>query len=160
MSKTLVAYDYSGSTEGNDFYHTTVQTILQQYTNYDVILWSNKLKVSSAEELKRINQWREGDGGTQPIVIAKHLSEIDFHGDLVLITDGQIFERYVREVEQFMNDHEIGIRNIDCYLIQTCGDKLDATVIAPFLRFSHIVYFYDEGQSEPRILVQGGKSEE
>ena len=31
MSKTLIAYDISGSTKDNKFYHKTVNSILQGY---------------------------------------------------------------------------------------------------------------------------------
>ena len=155
MSRTLVAYDYSGSTEENEFYHSTVQTILKQYEPYDVVLWDNKLKVSSQSELQRINRFKEGNGGTVPLVVAKHLHETGFDGKVVLITDGQIFPRYVQELEQYLQTHPLKVSHIDCYLIYT-GEKLDATVIAPFLsRINHIVFLYDENATEPRLLAQG-----
>ena len=158
MEKTLVAYDFSGSTEENEFYHSTVQTILKEYEPYEVVLWDNKLQMSSPQELKRINRWKEGRGGTVPLVVAQHLYDTGFDGRVVLITDGQIFERYVKQLDEYLESHPLKITRIECFLIYTC-EKLDATVIAPFLsRYNHIVYLYDDGAVEPRLLVQGGKS--
>ena len=80
MDKILVAYDYSGSTEECAYYHDTVQKILSQFESYSVVLWDTNLRESSKEELARINEYRDGNGGTQPINIAKYCVQKEFDG--------------------------------------------------------------------------------
>jgi len=155
----LVAYDYSGSTEGSDFYHDTVQKILKCYDTYDVVLWDHNYTVSSKEGLARINRQRDGRGGTQPINVAQYCFRKEYTGDVILITDGQILERDVKNLDDYLEKHGLGISHIDCYLIQTCSsDKLDATVIAPFIRrYTNAVYLFNKGDNEPTTLATGGK---
>jgi hypothetical protein len=158
----LVAYDYSGSTEAVDFYHITVQRILTQYEPYDVVIWNNNLKESSPRELARINRTRDGDGGTRPILVAEHCFNKQIRGHLILITDGEILPRHVEALDEYLSTHPLQLTHIDCYLIQTAeNDKLDATVIAPFLRgFPHIVYVFALNAQDPVILANGGSSNE
>lgn len=158
--KRLVAYDYSGSTEACDFYHNTVQKILTQYEPYDVILWDNQLKISSTRELKNINRIRDGRGGTRPILVAQYCSNQKITGDMILITDGQIFKHHVEELDKYISANPLHLSHIECYLIQTAeSDKLDATVIAPFLRnVSHIVFMFPLNSQEPIVVSSGGGS--
>jgi hypothetical protein len=156
----LVAYDYSGSTETIAFYHDTVQRILVQYEPYDVVLWDNRLEVSNARELKQINRTRDGRGGTRPLVVAQHCVQQQVRGQLILITDGQILPRHVEELDEFLANNPMQLSSLDCFLIQTAeDDKLDATVIAPFIRrFPHRVLMYALNAREPVIIASGGGS--
>ncbi|KAH0788886.1 hypothetical protein GPJ56_007181 [Histomonas meleagridis] len=159
MSLPLVAYDYSGSTCGCTFYHDTVQSLLKKYPNYDVIYWSHVLKVASKEELAKTNKERRGSGCTEPILVAKYCVEKEFTGDLILITDGQIPESSVRDLDNYIKEHDFHVNHVDCYLIQTCSDKMDATVIAPFLRGNlYDVYLYPKGETESSHIISGGKT--
>ena len=156
MAKTLVAYDYSGSTRNQKFYHETVQMILKQYEPYDVVLWSHCLTISSQKELEMINKNKAGCGGTEPIVVAEYLDKIQYTGHVVLITDGDISEYSVNRLDEFMKNHILKVSHIDCYLIYT-GWKLNATVIAPFLsRFSHSVTLFNDENTPPVLLAKGG----
>jgi hypothetical protein len=156
----LVAYDYSGSTETIEFYHNTVQRVLVQYEPYSVVLWDNRLEVSTPRALKQINRSRDGRGGTRPLVVAQYCVEQQIHGQLILITDGQILPRHVEELDNFLNMNQMHISSLDCFLIQTAeDDKLDATVIAPFIRrFPHKVLMYGLNAHEPVIITSGGGS--
>lgn len=154
----LVAYDFSESTVDSRFYHTTVRNIIDRYANYDVILWSNRLQVSNAQELRRINMQMDGRGGTCPKLIAEYLIGKEY-AYLVIITDGQIFEKYVKELDDFLVGKQLSIKHVECFLIQTSPEKLDATVIAPFIRhIPHLVSLYRTDSTEPELLTQGDKT--
>jgi hypothetical protein len=156
----LVAYDYSGSTETIAFYHDTVQRILHQYEPYNVILWDNQLEVSNARALKQINRARDGRGGTRPQVVAQYCVEHQIIGQLILITDGQILPRHTEELDNYLNTNPMTLSSLECYLIQTAEeDRLDATVIAPFIRrFAHRVLMYRLNTQEPIIIASGGST--
>jgi hypothetical protein len=154
----LVAYDYSGSTSGSAFYHDTVQQILGQYEPYDVILWDSRVEVSNANALRQINHNRCGRGGTEPKVVAKYCVKQQTRGQLILITDGQILPRDVEQLDAFLNGHSMVISTLDCYLIQSHEHyRLDATVIAPFLRrFPHRVFLCESKTAETVVIASGG----
>jgi len=158
----LVAYDYSGSTEECAFYHDTVQRVLRQYEPYDVVLWDNQLQVATAKQLKGINRTRDGRGGTRPILVAQHCVERQVRGHLILVTDGEILPRHVEELDRYLETNQMLIGHLDCYLIQTAeNDKLDATVIAPFIRrFPHVVNLYGLNSREPVVVASGGGTHE
>jgi hypothetical protein len=156
----LVAYDYSGSTEECAFYHDTVQRVLVQYEPYSVVLWDHSLKISTPKQLAGINRTRDGRGGTRPILVAQHCVENQVRGHLILITDGQILPRHVEELDTYLESNPMQITHLDCFLIQTVENhKLDATVIAPFIRrFPHVVFLYGLREREPVVAASGGGS--
>ena len=99
-----------------------------------------------------------GRGTTCPIVIAHYLVQKEFEGNLVLITDGLIKEKDVKILVNYLGKHPIAISTIECHLITTT-EKLNATVIAPFIsRYNHIVYYYDQNNYLPKIIAKGGLS--
>jgi hypothetical protein len=105
----LVAYDYSGSTEGCAFYHDTVRRVLFQYEPYSVVLWDNRLQVSTPKQLAGINRTRHGRGGTRPILVAQHCIENQVRGHLILITDGQILPRHVEALDTYLESNQMQI---------------------------------------------------
>ena len=159
----LVAYDHSGSTAGSRFYHSTVQyNILSQLDTYDVLLWDHSSKKSSPKELEMINQNLKGSGGTSPIEVAKYCYENKITGHLILITDGQIPDYEVRDLDQYLINHPLLLSDLDCYLISSDNySKLDATVIAPFLaRFPHKVTLFKEGEANVVLTSNNSSYEE
>lgn len=140
---TLIAYDGSGSTGGNAFYHRRTQEIVAQYPNTEsqILYWDTSFKVITHQELSRINAAKQGGGGTESSTIANYIKATNFHGNLVIITDGQV-----------------GMGSVDCctatlgtawhfdsvtaHLIDT-GGVVNMSVTCPFTRVSpHTVYCY------------------
>jgi len=157
----LVAYDYSGSTGGSRFYHTTVQTVLSNISDYKVVLWDHSIKESTPAELKRINDSLRGNGGTSPIQVAQYCYTKHITGQLILITDGQIPDYEVKNLDAYLAQHPLSLTNLDCYIISSDSySKLDATVIAPFLaRFPHKVTLFKEDEG-PLVLASNNASYE
>ncbi len=71
--KKCFAIDYSGSTNGEIFYHKNVKEILdKKYNNKDdIIIWDSSSKFISYNEYMKINKNKEGNGGTSPESIFK-----------------------------------------------------------------------------------------
>ncbi|OHT03032.1 hypothetical protein TRFO_29695 [Tritrichomonas foetus] len=158
--KLLVAYDFSGSTYSSEFYHETVQKVLEHYDDYDVVCWNHDLLKSSKENLQNINKKRNGTGRTMPIKVAEYLSNTKFEGRVILITDGMISESDVYDLDEYLKTHEIKIKQITCHIIQSQkNQKLDATVLAPFLRDYHYdVTLHSLDHNESVSLAKGGCS--
>ena len=66
--KKCFVIDYSGSTEGDTFYHNSVKSILdEKYNNEDnIIIWDTITKFTSYNEYMKINKYRKGNSGTSP----------------------------------------------------------------------------------------------
>jgi hypothetical protein len=85
------------------------------------------------------------------------VEELD-HTLLILITDGQILPRHTEELDIYLNTNPMIITRLERYLIQTAEeDRLDATVITPFIRrFPHRVLMYRLNTRDPIVVASGG----
>lgn len=135
----LIAYDGSGSTGGCAPYHDATQTIVKQYPDAKILFWDNSHKVISHEKLAEINTAREGFGGTSPVEIAKWVRANDFHGHLIIITDGEVHIHGVDECSTTLG--EWTFEYVDAHLI---GGSVNMSITCPFTRASsHTVYLYE-----------------
>lgn len=64
MIPTIIAYDYSGSTAKNKFYHQKTQEVVNQESNPVILRWNGYCIRITRGELDRINRTLEGAGGT------------------------------------------------------------------------------------------------
>ena len=95
---TVVAYDCSYSTSEGcsgsvaNFYHSETQNIVSALDESTTLFirWDDKHIEISKKDLETINKNKRGFNGTSPISLFKFLKEINFHGDLIFISDGQI----------------------------------------------------------------------
>lgn len=143
---TLIAYDYSGSTEHCTYYHNETQNIVSKIDNPRILLWDNQVSECTLTELKRINQKRAGRGGTAPSGVAKWIVQNKFNGRLIFITDGEISLGEVEKTSEILRDWKFEF--VTCHLLQK-GREANISVTCPFTKNSpHAVYFNG--------VVQGG----
>ncbi len=138
--KKCFAIDYSGSTDGDDFYHTNVKSILdaKHKNEDDIIIWDSSAKFITYNEYLEINKKKIGNGGTSPQSIFdlyKNKEKINY-SEFILISDGQVDQN---EVENCDKNFELykNILNYDYVEIYLIGKKeyTNLSVACPFSRF-------------------------
>jgi hypothetical protein len=137
MSKTLVAYDCSGSTGGSYIYHektqNIVRTLIDNNEDFRIILWDNQWKEASIQALQQINNAKTGFGGTDVSRVADAILQLDFTGKLIIITDGQVSTRDIDRCD-YLLEGQLRFTHVDVYLIETCG-RPNMSVSCPFTRY-------------------------
>lgn len=140
----LIAYDGSGSTGGTDnrHYHNKTQQILAQYPDAEILFWDNVGKIVTRAEMAAINTNCRGGGGTDPSAIAIYCRSANFHGELIIITDGEVHSSSVdRSGEVLGADWKF--EHVTAYLINT-GGTVNMSVTCPFTRCSpHQIHVLD-----------------
>lgn len=96
MTSTLIGYDYSGSTGNRPFYHSKTQDIVSRFPDKTIASWDDRCEIISTDRLAIINKNLTGRGGTSPICLVDYIIKNDFHGHLVLLTDGDIYSYEVK----------------------------------------------------------------
>lgn len=143
MPAVLIAYDGSGSTGGfgNSFYHKKTQEIVAQYPDAQLVLWDTSPRVVRRTELAQINSECKGFGGTNSAAIASYVLSQNFHGHLVIITDGQVGEHSIDACARDLGN-VWPFDQVTAHLIDT-GGIVNMSVTCPFTRAApHTVYCY------------------
>lgn len=146
--EVLVAYDCSGSTNGSDLYHRTTQKIIQELVDkeqsFKIVLWDDRWRTATTEELQKINRMQNGFGGTTVSNVAKAVKLLDFTGKLILITDGQVGTYDIDECDWLLRGDR-RFSHVDVYLIKSYngfGGEPNMSVSCPFTRLcSHDVHY-------------------
>lgn len=157
----LIAYDGSGSTGGNFFYHKRTQEIVSQYPQAEsqILLWDTSYRRISRSELQEINSARKGYGGTCSSMIAGYVKITDFHGHLVIITDGLVSPYSIDECTRLLgpNWH---FESVTAHLINT-GGVVNMSVTCPFTRVSpHQIYCYNSHDGYKQQLTTSMTTED
>lgn len=120
----LIAHDYSGSTDGHSFYHTQVSSLYKDVTEvmhkdetHIIFLWNDGIRSVSKGEYMEVLLHKRGEGWTSPVVVAQKCKDMKFHGVLVLITDGQVDEHQVNQVDTLLSDWTF--KHVHCHVIDT-----------------------------------------
>lgn len=156
--KVLIAMDISGSTGGNKFYHKTSKEIIDKYPNADLLLWDTRSITGdrAKQDVIRINQNCIGGGGTDPVLIAKHIIQTNFHGDLIIISDGQVGTHDIDKVENVLNKNaNWKFNNVECHLIEmTRSGNINMSISCPFTResTSDVRVYKNEIQVENNVV--------
>lgn len=143
MPSTLIAYDGSGSTSGfcNSFYHKKTQEIVAQYPDAQIVLWDTEPRVVSRAELAEINAIWKGFGGTDSSAIARYVRAQDFHGHLIIITDGQVHTDSIDTCARSLGT-AWPFDQVTAHLIDN-GGIVNMSVTCPFTRAApHTIYSY------------------
>jgi hypothetical protein len=149
MSKTILAYDCSGSTNCEDFYHETSASIVAKLPeDTHVLIWNDRTEIANLDRVRALNRRRFGCGGTSSSKLVPYLCEHDnYH--FVLITDGQVSDTEIKRTDEFMRKHK-GIRSADIHVI---GDGANLSVSCPFTRnCPHRIFEYEQYTS-PSVTV-------
>lgn len=151
-AKTLFAYDGSGSTGNSVAYHRLAQEIYTSTPTPNAILfWDNAHRVITPAELKAINDRRQGYGGTDSAQIARYVLANNFHGHLVLVTDGQVSVSSVDACAAILGP-AWAFESVTVHLIDT-GGVVNMSVSCPFTRRSpHSIYVYKQSTGHERVL--------
>jgi hypothetical protein len=132
----LIAYDGSGSTMGRTVYHKKSEEILKNNPNAEIVLWDHEYRQLTREEMASINTSRQGFGGTNPAAVADYVIHKNFHGDLVIITDGQCGNASIDVCSEKLGN-SWHFDSVICYLIRTgvgLAGIVNQSVTCPFTR--------------------------
>ncbi len=149
-----VFYDCSGSTGfGNPkFYHLKTQQIVKPLNSANTLFvrWDDKALEISKVDLEEINKNKRGYGGTDPNQAIDFLKKINFKGNLIFISDGQIGEDVVKTCSQKLLEWKFN--SVSIYLIDT-GGVINESVSCAFTRNSpHTIEIYKSESIEPTII--------
>lgn len=153
----LFAYDYSGSTGGQQLYHDLAQLVHQSISDthagtipYTILAWDSHARIWSPDELARVNRLREGSGGTNPEVVASLIRQNNFHGHLSLFTDGQVGNSEVEACSRVLGP-DWKFESVTVHLVSTGSVRCNMSVSCPFTRVSpHEVHSYNSiGGTQP-----------
>lgn len=142
--KVLIGYDYSGSTQMQRVYHSKTQQILNEYRSRSpiIIRWGSEAIPITIGDLDIINNKLDGKGGTFPSTLAKYIEKIDFHGVLVLITDGEVEKTEISICSEILKTWKFAY--VIVHLIKNAG-TVNESVSLPFTRNSeHRIVLYDD----------------
>jgi hypothetical protein len=160
----LLGYDQSGSTGsyngdyfgGNKvrFYHLKTQQIeatLLEGKNVKRIGWDNTIHEHTKMELKKINDNLTGFGGTDPQVLLNYIKEKNFHGNLVLITDGAVHSTMAQKCSELLKEWKF--EKVFVFLIDT-GSGMEESISCGFVRNSpHVIEVYNSDGSLKQGVV-------
>jgi hypothetical protein len=156
---TLLAWDGSGSVGGQAFYHEETQRIFRDLPkDTKILFWDSQARVITPADLKRLNDMRSGQGGTNPSVIADWVKRNDFHGKLVIITDGETGVHEVQRCDERLGGTHV-FQQVVCHLIANQG-TVNMSVSCPFTRSSpHEVYLYPRDTHERTLQTAVSKAD-
>ena len=151
---TLFAYDGSGSTGGSALYHTTSQNLFAALpAETQILFWDSSSRIISPAELTHINAAWKGYGGTDPELIARHVVATNFHGHLVLLSDGQVSQSSVAACDRTL-PAEWTFASVRVVLVNT-GGTVNMSVSCPFTRNSpHTVQMVTAAVPAPTTLTE------
>jgi hypothetical protein len=140
MSNYLIAYDGSGSTGDSANYHDETQRIVATLpADTTILFWDNNHRVITHDELAAINKARQGGGGTQTEALATYILKTNFHGHLIIITDGQVSPSSIDACSKALGP-SWPFASVTAHLIDT-GGQVNMSVTCPFTRMSpHRIY--------------------
>lgn len=156
--KTLYAYDGSGSTGGSRLYHETSQSIFRTLPadgSTRILFWDSAARVISPDELRDINLSMKGCGGTDPSAVARHIVATNFHGNLVFLSDGQVYSHQVDFCDRTLPAGWT-FESVRVILVETgLVGSVNMSVSCPFTRNSpHTVQMVTLGNSSPKTVTQ------
>lgn len=138
----LFAYDCSGSTSGAKNYHEknqlilktillTIETIKNKNVNFKIVKWDDFCNEITIDELNEINLYKKGFAGTSPEKVCDYIKLNNFHGQLILISDGQILQSSVDYCSNSLS--EWSFKNVYVCLINNWGE-INESISCAFTR--------------------------
>jgi len=162
---TILAVDCSGSTSNRPGYFLRLREIWQSLVletkqNLGILLWNHKCPyVPNLRHAKQTEAFltttqfkiylkaRAGKGGTCTVSLAKHIKHLDFHGSLILVTDGLVAHHTVEQTDAVLSAWPFS--SVLVHLIGT-PRECNLSVPGPFLRASpgRVEFFNVETQAQ------------
>lgn len=132
----LFGYDCSGSTGNKKEYHDQSQQIVNSVDNPDdnlsIVKWDDRCVLINKYQLSVINNDRRGFGGTYPQRLCEFIKENNFTGDLILMTDGDIYINDVRRCSELLQDWKFN--SVSVYI--TGSGTMNESISCSFTRNS------------------------
>lgn len=152
-SLTLIGYDYSGSTGNKPFYHSKTQEIVSNIQDKTIACWDTNCEIIRFDKLKYINTLLLAGGGTEPNCLVDYIIETNFHGHLVLITDGEISGYSVIKCCDKLIDWKF--EKVSVYLINNgYRSDINESISCAFTRNSpHSVEIYEHDSSLKNNII-------
>ena len=172
----LLGYDCSGSTglykachcfrkplcdckdnsENISFYHEKTQYIERMlFEGKDKVIrtrWDDSIREITKSDLELINKTKKGFEGTNPQVLVNYIINNNFHGTLVLISDGQIGSYIVQRCSEKLSDWKF--KKVFIYLIGT-GCHIEESISCAFVRNSpHVIEIYNPNGTLKQDIVE------
>lgn len=165
----LEGYDCSGSTgvykssfggmgdnsESISFYHKKTQDIERTILEGKRVTrtrWDDSIKEITKRDLEIINNTKKGFGGTDPEVLVDYIIKKNFHGNLVLISDGQIGITIVQRCSEKLKEWKF--KKVFIYLIGT-GYTIEESISCAFVRNSpHVIEIYNQNGTLKQNIVE------
>ena len=138
----LYCYDGSYSVVNNYNYHQRSIQIISDLRPNDVriVHWDSNYETISVEQLYHKNINKLGGTCTDPYQLCDYISRTNFHGKLILLTDGQIEKEQVDNLNKFLKDWHF--KFVEIYIVNT-GKPPNESVSCAFTRNSpHKLYSY------------------
>ncbi|CAL6113701.1 Conserved_hypothetical protein [Hexamita inflata] len=126
----LFAHDFSGSTSGATEYHTVARQLLESLPNETkFVLWDDKFEFVDRAKIINVINSHQGRGGTYPTQIVKACEQINFSGELIILTDGDVSN--VDEADQLIQQLGMNFTKVTVHIVNR---NPNISVCAPFIR--------------------------
>lgn len=126
--------DVSGSVCNFSDYWNHVEQVYTKYNKANqvgkIFIWDTAIKEVSKQKLESLIQSKFGGGGTEPVFIANSLIANKISSNIVIFTDGEVYDSSVSHVDSILGSHKLD--NIECYIIGNSSANLSVT--CPFTR--------------------------
>lgn len=144
-----VFVDNSTSTGGKKSYWWLVneiyKTLISEGFIVEVILWNSEIEKVSEECFQQTVGKCRGTSDTRISSVAEFLVKNKIHSNIVLITDGEVYNYDVCSANETLALH--GINGIICYVITSMNTNTNMSVTCPFTRGIHTVHIMQENTS-------------
>lgn len=134
----MFVYDGSYSTNKETGYSKVAAELLNKLDEETTLYlyFDSNAKFIKKEELEYIIENKKGGSGTEPNKIIKLIKDINFHGTLILLTDGQIDQIEVDKMNKSLNGYVF--KEVEIWLVHTGTTPQTAaneSVSCPFTRY-------------------------
>jgi hypothetical protein len=106
MARRLWFADCSGSVRGCPSYFAVLEAVLRRdlRPGDELYRWDNDVTSMTEDEAWSWIKKRRGFGGTTPVVVADAVRAANFHGEIILFTDGAIGHHELERCDQALHE--------------------------------------------------------
>ena len=147
---TLVAYDFSGSTNGVHSYHTLAKRVVDEIDGpVRIVKWNTVWSEITKTDLNGIHNRLCGEGCTDVSAVANAIQSLNFKGKLLLITDGEVSEGSIDRADATMDVLRDCLSSVEVHIVKSPHATTNMSVSCPFTRCcAHTVRVYEHGTTD------------
>ncbi|CAL6024334.1 Conserved_hypothetical protein [Hexamita inflata] len=138
----LFAHDYSGSTQNALEYHSVAKKLVDQLQNEaQFVLWDNNFEFVDRSKIIQVISQHQGRGSTEPSQIVNACNQINFSGELIILTDGEVGN--VDKADKLIQQFGLTFTKVTVHIV---NNNPNISVCAPFVRkCPHEIILYSNG---------------